>query len=353
MPDVGAWCQDAHARFWNTQCPVGMPTTRMPGTQWGCPVVGVPSARMPGARWGLPVAGCPVLGGGSRCRDAWWGFPVAGCPVLSGGSRRRDARCPVGVADGGTPGGRRGARCRGARCAVLTAALEALPAAPPDEVPAEVAPGVEPAAPRLEAVPGARCRRQPRVGVRSGAGAGAGPAGRADAQRVGPLQAAPARPRLRLQLPQLDELHGGAGADTGDGAGAGTGRGRPVRAQRGKLRQERGGEGGTRAAPQGPGRLLRTRQARAGRAVGGDEAPGAAAGEGGALFQQPCSFRHLPGTTASIALCLSFPGEKQPKCPQRASTLGLATAPPKQLGLGLRSNSWAARPGLWLDRDVS
>lgn len=84
------------------------------------------------------------------------------------------------------------------------AALEALPAASPDEVPAEVAPGVEPAAPGLEAMPGARCRRRPGLGPRSGAV----PAGRADAQRVGSLQAAPARPRLGLQLPQLDQLHG-------------------------------------------------------------------------------------------------------------------------------------------------
>lgn len=158
------------------------------------------------------------------------GGPVTGCP------------CPVGVAGAGTPGAwwrdaryrsaRWGARWRDARWgesrgrgAVLTAALEALPAAAPDEFPAEVAPGVEPAAPRLEAVPGARYRRQPRIGVRSGAGSGPGPAGRADAQGVGPFQAAPARPRLRLQLPQLDELHGPAAAGAARRRGGGRHRG--------------------------------------------------------------------------------------------------------------------------------
>lgn len=201
--------------------------------------------------------------------------PVLGHPVLSGAACSRDARCPVGLPGwwdarcgtsgagwgcpvlrrprGGSPGAWRGCQVPGCpeaggrgRGAVLTTALEALPAAAPDEVSAEIAPGVQPAAARLEAVPGARCRRQPRVRMRPGAG----PAGRADAQRVGSFQAAPARPRLRLQLPQLDELHGpaAAGAARRDGgrhraeAGAGTGRGR---LDRGPRETEAGEAGGT------------------------------------------------------------------------------------------------------------
>lgn len=199
-----------------------MTSAGTPGALRGCLLPGC-SVSSRGARW----VGCPVgmpSGEGAR----WWGCPVAGYPVLAGDAQYGGSR----AAGWPEPGG--GARRRGCggpgRGGVLTAALEALPAAAPDEVPAEIAPGVQPAAPRLEAVPGARCRRQPRVRMRPGTG----PAGRADAQRVSPFQAAPARPRLRLQLPQLDELHGPAAAGAarwrGGGrhrAGAGTGRGRP------------------------------------------------------------------------------------------------------------------------------
>lgn len=207
-------------------------------------VVGVSGGSLPGAGKLMPTGGTPGAQRGCLlpgCSVSCRGARVVGCPVgMPGGgvsgaeeAEWRPARCQAGV---------RGARRRGCggpgRGAVLTAALEALPAAAPDEVPAEIAPGVQPAAPRLEAVPGARCRRQPRVGMRPGAG----PAGRADAQRVGSFQAAPARPWLRLQLPQLDELHGPAAAGAARrrgggrhraGAGAGIGRGRPDRAPRG------------------------------------------------------------------------------------------------------------------------
>lgn len=231
-------------------------------------------------------------------QDVWWGCSVLGWPVAAPNARTLCVpRCTV--PGGETPIARWGCPVWGGpgRGAVLTAALEALPAAAPDEVPAEVAPGVEPAASRLEAVPGARCRRQPRVGVRPGAGAE--PAGRADAQGVGPLQAAPAQPRLRLQLPQLDELHGpaaaGAARRRGGGRHRGWGRGGD---REGPPRPDTAGEteaeaGASRAAPRGPDHCPPVPASPAGRARGGDEAPGAAAVEAGALLQQPCLFCHF------------------------------------------------------------
>lgn len=180
LPRGGAQYRDAH-------CPRGHSVP-------GCSVPGHP---LHGGMLGTGTLGMgtPTAWGDTRSRDAWSrdarsrSAPLPGGCSVPGDARSRDA-----VPGGGRPGWG----------ALLTAALEALPAAPPDEIPAEVAPGVEPAAPRLEAVPGARCRRQPGLGPRGGAV----PPGRADAQRVGSLQAAPARPRLRLQLPQLDQLHG-------------------------------------------------------------------------------------------------------------------------------------------------
>lgn len=304
------------------------------------------------AWWGCSVPGCSVPCGAARCRDAL--CPVAGCPVPE-----RLVGCPVAGCPVGVPGG---GEARGGG-AVLTAALEALPAAAPDEVPAKVAPGVQPAAPRLEAVSGARYRRQPRVGVRSGAGAGPGPAGRADAQSVGPFQAAPARPRLRLQLPQLDELHSpaaaGAARRRGGGRHRGWGRGgdregppRPDTAG-GKLRQELG-------ASRGPDRRPRSRQARRGGPEAGMKLPEPLPGKGGAPLWQPHCLRQLSQQRGEPCFVPQFPsgeggwgnlsaGEKQPKLPQRAPMLCSATAPAEQPGLGARSQLlWPARDGFLL-----
>lgn len=178
-----AWCQGRDALYSVLGCSVPRGNAQYQ------------DARCPGR---CLVMGCPVPGG---CTAP--GYPIpqqsvpGGCTVPGHPAPREDTQCPGGCSA-------LGRRARQPRGTVLTAALEALPAASPDEVPAEVAPGVEPAAPGLEAMPGARCRRRPGLGPRSGAV----PAGRADAQRVGSLQAAPARPRLGLQLPQLDQLHG-------------------------------------------------------------------------------------------------------------------------------------------------
>lgn len=280
--------------------PISMPMLCSINLVLGCPMLGVG-----GSDTGIPDAwcrggGCPILGTGML--GAWgnaryWhaqrpgGCLVLGCPAPRGmrGTRipdprtastqgdtwyrdaqRRDIQCP-----GKMPSARGDARlrdaCPAAQGAVLTAALEALPTASPDEVPAEVAPSVEPAAPGLEAMPGARCCRRPGLGPRSGAV----PAGRADAQRVGSLQAAPARPRLGLQLPQLDQLHGPGRCAARRGGGR-AGSGHPA--------------GETEAEPRrGPMERRRLRWLRpAGRAGGGDgEWRGMGGGTGRPRSPQP------------------------------------------------------------------
>lgn len=225
------WCQEA--QHWDTRylrgcsisvCPCFVVLTwyrDAPCLEWWGLIPGIPAAWCQGRDALYSVLGCSVPRGNAQYQDARRpgrclvmgclvpggctapGYPIPGRSVPGGRTvpghpaPREDTQCPGGCSA-------LGRRARQPRGTVLTAALEALPAASPDEVPAEVAPGVEPAAPGLEAMPGARCRRRPGLGPRSGAV----PAGRADAQRVGSLQAAPARPRLGLQLPQLDQLHG-------------------------------------------------------------------------------------------------------------------------------------------------
>lgn len=70
--------------------------------------------------------------------------------------------------------------------------------------------------------------------------------------------------------------------------------------------------------------------------------------EAGALLQQPCLFHHLsqdrgkPRSVSQREKGLGEPlaaGDKQPKTPWRASTLGLAAAPAEQPGLRVNSSS--------------
>lgn len=103
---------------------VGVPTTRMPGACWGCPVrgcqclVGVVGAGTSYASWQDAWCGCLVAGGPclvARCLVGVFGTGMAGggsqCQntvcALSHSARWRDAHCPVGVPGVGRPGARR------------------------------------------------------------------------------------------------------------------------------------------------------------------------------------------------------------------------------------------------------